>query len=238
LAALALLAAAPAAAETGRGELWLHHGVIDYYEIFRKDPQGRVFAVSTNGLSAGYSRCEPGKPCTASESEALALALCRAMPVDLPGECRVFADRTGVLWQGTVHELDHQAWLQRLYGPATIAEALAHNVRQAVGPGAAEGFRMSEAVRRRDDFRAAPAGFALAGDECRYALEELYRAAQTPNFFLADASGRFCGYATGYAQSAEDAAFVAAKAACEALAPPGSPCMVYAAERTLVAERP
>jgi hypothetical protein len=242
---LALLAAAltPAAAiepgkgEPGKGELWLHEGVIDYYEVFGKDPQGQVFAVSTNGLSAGYARCENGRNCTQADSEMTALAICRAMPVDLPGECHLFADKTGILWQGAVHELDHQAWLERLYVPATVEEALAHNVRHASGPGAAGGFQVSEAIRRRDDFAAAPAGFALASDECRYALAEQYTTAATPNFFLADATGRFCGYSTGYAQAQEAEAFAAAKSACEAISPAGAGCLVYAVERTLVAQR-
>lgn len=240
LGLLALLAAAltpAAAAEPGKGDLWLHEGVIDYYEIFQEDPQGQVFAVSTNGLSAGYAKCENGRACTRAESEQTALAICRAMPVDLPGQCHVFADKTGVLWQGTVHELDHQAWLERLYGPATMAEALAHNVRHATGPGATGRFTISEAIRARDDFAAAPAGFALESDECLYALEEQYSLAATPNFFLADTSGRFCGYSTGYAQAQEAEAFGAATAACQAIAPAGALCLVYAVERTLVAER-
>lgn len=236
---LALLAAlAPAAAaEPGKGEVWLHEGVIDYYEVFQKDPQGQVFAVSTNGLSAGYARCESGRSCTPAESEKTALAICRAMPVDLPGQCYVFADKTGVLWLGAVHELDHQAWLERLYGPATMEKALAHNVRHVSGPGAAGGFQVSEAIRQRDDFAAAPAGFALASDECLYALAEQYTTAATPNFFLADTTGRFCGFSTGYAHAQETEAFAVAKAACEAIAPAGASCLVYAVERTLVAQR-
>ncbi|HKY94469.1 MAG TPA: hypothetical protein VJL84_04145 [Kiloniellales bacterium] len=238
--ALALLLAAltpSAAAGPGTGDLWLHQGVLDYYEVFKEDPQAQFFAVSTNGLSAGYSHCAPGRPCSATESQAMALANCRAVPIDLPGQCHIFADKSGILWRGEVRELDHQAWLERLYGPATVEEALAHKVRHASGPGAAGDFRVSEAIRRRADFAAVPAGFALASDECLYALEEQYNPAETPNFFLADPTGRYCGYSTGYAQVQEAEAFAAAKAACEAIAPAGAACLVYAVERTLVAQR-
>jgi hypothetical protein len=236
--ALAVLAAPTAKADgPGHGELWLHHGVMDYYRQFQADPDALYFAVSTNGLAAGYARCEAGKACRAASSERAALASCRAAPIDLPGECFIFASRQGVVWQGEVHVLDHQAWLERLYGPATIEESLAHFARHAEGPGAAPvTFRVTDAIRRRADFAAAPAGFALSGDECRYALELLYREAAAPNFFLADESGRFCGYATGYAQAEEQQAFAAAKAACEAMTPAGGRCLVYAVERSLVAE--
>ena len=107
----------------------------------------------------------------------------------------------------------------------------------AVPGAAAGGFQVSETIRRRDDFAAAPAGFALVGDECLYALAEQYSTAATPNFFLADATGRFCGYSTGYTQAEEAEAFDAAKAACAAIAPAGAACLVYAVERTLVAQR-
>jgi hypothetical protein len=237
LALLSAALSAAMAAEPGKGELWLHEGVIDYYEIFQKDPQGQVFAVSTNGLSAGYAKCEIGRNCTRTESEHTALAICGAMPVDLPGKCSIFADKTGILWQGQVHELSHQAWLERLYGPASVGDALAKNVRSAVGRGGSGGFRVSETIRAQADFVAAPPGFALASDECSYALEEQYRLAATPNFFLSDPTGRFCGYSTGYAQAQEAEAFAAAKAACAAISPTGASCVVYAVERTLVAQR-
>jgi hypothetical protein len=210
---------------------------MDYYRQFQADPDALFFAVSTNGLAAGYARCETGKACRAASSEAAALASCRSAPVDLPGECHIFASREGIVWQGEVHVLDHQAWLEHLYGPDTIAESLAHYARHAEGPGAAPvTFRITDTIRRRADFAAAPAGFSLSGDECRYALDLLYREAATPNFFLADESGRFCGYATGYAQADEQAAFAAAKAACEAMTPGAAHCLVYAVERSLVAE--
>ena len=237
---IALLVAAQipaAAAEPGTGDLWLHEGVIDYYDVFRKDPQGQVFAVSTNGLSAGYAKCEDRESCTRAESEKIALAICDAMPIDLPGRCSVFADKTGILWRGHVHELSHQAWLERLYGPASVDDALAARVRSAVGPGGSGGFRVSETIRARADFLAAPPSFTLASDECGYALEEQYNVAATPNFFLSDPTGRFCGYSTGYAQSQEAEAFAAAKAACAAISPTRAPCVVYAVERTLVAQR-
>ena len=236
--ALAMLAApATQAGEPGRGELWLHQGVMDYYRQFQDDPDALFFAVSTNGLAAGYARCEAGKACRAAASEAAALASCNAAPIDLAGSCVLFATREGIVWQGAVHVLDHQAWLERLYGPATIEESLAHYVRHAEGPGAvAVTFRVTDAIRGRADFAAVPAGFALTGDECRYALDLLYREAATPNFFLADESGRFCGYATGYAQAQEQEAFAAAKAACEAMATAGDRCLVYAVERSLIAE--
>jgi hypothetical protein len=230
-ALLMLHSAAPRAQEIGSGDLWLHEGVMRYYRDFDRNPAAAFFAVSTNGFAAGYSYCPSVGDCQPLEGKLEALQSCRSVDPDLPGECFIFANDSRILWQGPVHVVTEEDFMARLYGPTTIEQALEPYTEHVEGPGkgAVPAFALSAEVWTRNDFRFPPAEFVLRGDECRYAFDSLYMTSRARNFFLADASGRYCGFATGYAQSEEAAAFRSAAAACAALAPDAGPCLVYAA---------
>lgn len=238
LTTLLLLAAGRAGAEEiGSGELWLHEDVMAYYETFQRKSGAHYFAVSTNGYDAGYSYCPADSMCRPLDGKRQALSSCARNKSDLPGACYIFANRNRILWEGPVHVLDHEAFLARLYGPASIEDALAAKVGVVEGPLSAPGggFRPREAVWRQDAFRFPAAGFALASDECLYAFE-LYTAAAVPNYFLADERGEACSYAVGFAQGADAEAFAETLAACEERAA-GQACLVFAVARETLAGR-
>lgn len=226
-----LLAGAPVAAaeEAGRGELWLHQAVWDYYEVFRQDQSAHFFAVSTNGLGAGYSRCKTFNGCSPLDGKREALLACSKSAPDVEGACYVFANKSKVLWQGEVHVLSEDEFMARFYGPASVDEALAERVEHVQGSGDARGAGQlpSKTVWQRDDFRFPPADLAPAADECRYAFEELYQTDPARNLFLLDGSGTYCAYSTGFGPAEEAAGFERALEACAELA--GGNCYVYAA---------
>lgn len=238
-ALLALHSTAPRAQEIGSGELWLHEGVMRHYRAFDRNPAAAFFAVSTNGFAAGYSSCPSAGDCQPLEGKREAIESCRAVDPDLPGECYIFADDSHILWQGQVHVVTEEEFMARLYGPTTIEQALDGYTQHVEGPAKSSypSFAPSAALWTRDDFRFPPAEFVLRGDECRYAFNSLYMTNRARNFFLADASGRYCGFATGYAQSEEAAAFQSAASACASLAPNAAPCLVYAAGGELLTGR-
>lgn len=218
------------AQETGKGELWLHESVWAYYQQFQRDQNGHYFAVSTNGVSAGYSYCPSFSNCQPLDGKRQALRGCSGNASDLPGACYIFANKSRILWQGEVHVLSDAEFLARLYGPDSIEAALAGYVAHVAGPveGTALVFAPSKAVWSRPDFRFAPAGLAPQGDECGYAWRDLYQENSARNFFLLDESGRYCAFSTGFTAARESEAFAEALAACEALIKPGA-CVVYAA---------
>lgn len=236
-ALLLLMAGRAEAEEIGSGELWLHEDVMAYYEAFQRKSGAHYFAVSTNGYDAGYSYCPANGMCRPLDGKRQALSSCAHNKSDLPGVCYIFANRNRILWNGPVHVLDHEAFLARLYGPASIEEALDERVGVVEGPLSASGgsFRPREPVWRQPAFRFPPTGFALTGDECLYAFE-LYQQAAVPNYFLADAGGRSCSYAVGFAQEADGRAFAEALTACEQRAA-GQPCFVFAVARDRLAGR-
>jgi len=224
------------AQETGSGELWLHEDVWALYEAFESNDNRHYFAVSTNGLDAGYSFCPSGAMCKPLGGKMEAIRACNSSPSDLPGQCYIFANRNRVVWQGEVHVLSADEFLAHVYGPASIEEALQDYAGHVIGPAGDQSlpFKPTKAVWQRPDFAFPPAGFALQGEECRYAFEAIYRQAMTRNFFLADPSGRYCGFATGFSQERELEAFLAALAACADLAA-AEGCVVYAASDALLA---
>ncbi len=234
------LPAAAAAQEIGEGELWLHESVWGYYQQFKQDQDGAFFAVSTNGVSAGYSYCPGGFDCWPLEGKREAVQACESDHSDLPGTCYVFASANRVLWKGQVHVLTDAEFNARLYGPGTIDEALEGYVEHLAGraEGVPAKLLPSRKVWQRKDFLFAPAALAPADDECRYAFEDLYMASAAPNLFLLDSDGRHCAYSTGFPAADEMQAFLGALAACQKLAgPAGRPCFVYAAGSELLPGR-
>jgi hypothetical protein len=241
LAALLLCVLVPSARaqETGKGELWMHQTAWDYYEQFRRDQGRAYFAVSTNGISAGYSYC-PGLRCLPLDGKNQAISACQRDDSGLPGTCYIFANSSRILWQGEVHVLSDDEFMARLYGPDSIQESLKGYVEHVAGlsEGSPSDLLPSAKVWKRADFRFAPADLAPAGDECRYAFDELYQANVGRNLFLLDAEGRHCAYSTGFPAAQEAEAFERALAACERLAgTAGKPCYVYAAGSELLAGR-
>lgn len=223
------------AQDIGSGELWLHEGVMRAYEAFDRNPAGAFFAVSTNGFAAGSSSCPSAGDCAPLDGKRQALQSCRSVDPDLPGECFIFASNSRILWDGPIHVVSEAEFMVRLYGPTTIEQALQLHTAHVEGPHEdAAAFAPSDALRAQAEFALPPAEFALLGDECRYAFQNLYMADGAPNFFLADATGRYCGFATGYTQSDESLAFRSAADACAALASNGRPCLVYAAGSELL----
>ncbi|HKY94467.1 MAG TPA: hypothetical protein VJL84_04135 [Kiloniellales bacterium] len=239
LAALLLLPSLALTQEIGEGELWVHEEVMEYYRKFDGDSSAAYFAVSTNGYDAGYSRCPSFSNCRPLDGKREAVQACNSGHSDLPGSCYIFANQNGIIWRGEVHVLSDAEFMARLYGPETIEEAVAEYVAAATGPveGTKQSFNASKQIWQREDFRFPPPDFALTGDECRYAFEHAYLSNAARNFFLADPSGRYCGYSTGYAQAAEATAFTAAKVACATRAPASAPCVVYAVDDTLLPGR-
>ena len=228
------------AQENGKGELWLHESVMEYYEEFKRDFGGHYFAVSTNGISAGYSYCKSFNACPPLDGKRQALSSCNSSGYDLPGTCYIFANRSKIVWQGQIHVLTHEQFMARLYGPGSVEESLAGFVEHVAGmaEGAPATLLPSRQVWQRSDFRFAPADLAFAGDECRYAFDELYQTNVARNLFLLDASGLHCAFSTGFAAADETAAFERALAACEELAgSKGGTCYVYAAGGELLAGR-
>jgi hypothetical protein len=239
LAALLLLPSLAPAQDTGEGELWVHEQVMEWYRQFDSDSDASYFAVSTNGYDAGYSYCPSSGDCSPLGGKREAIQACNKGHSDLPGTCYIFANESRILWRGEVHVLSHAEFMARLYGPETIEDAMAEYVGAVSGPieGAEQKFRASVAVWRGPNFNFPPADFALVGDECRYAFKNDYLPNGARNFFLADKTGRYCGYATGFAQAKEEEAFDAAASACKARAPLRLPCLVYAVDDELIAGR-
>lgn len=237
LAALAAWPSLGSAQEIGEGELWLHERVMAYYRKFEGDSSAAYFAVSTNGFDAGYSRCPSFSNCRPLDGKREAIRACNSTPSDLPGTCFIFANQNKILWRGTVHVLTEEEFLAHLYGPDTVGEAMADFVGHQRGP--AEGttidYRPSATLAKRQDFAIAPAGFALTGDECRYAFKNDYLPNGAPNFFVADPTGRYCGLSTGFAQADESAAILGALSLCAERAPDGAGCLVYAVGDRVIA---
>jgi hypothetical protein len=239
IAAILLLPSLALAQEIGEGELWLHEQVMEWYRQFDSDSDASFFAVSTNGYDAGYSYCPSFGDCYPLDGKREAIQACNSNRSDLPSTCYIFANENRILWRGEIHVLNDQEFMAHLYGPDTIKEAMAEFVGAAHGPveGSQQSFKASPAVWKSPDFNFPPAGFALVSDECRYAFKKDYLPNGARNFFLADKTGRYCAYATGFAQANEAAAFGAAAAACKARAPLRLPCLVYAVDDQLLSGR-
>lgn len=237
--AIALFAGSGAASaqEAGKGELWIHQAVWDYYEVFRQDQTAHFFAVSTSGLGAGYSRCKTFNGCSPLDGKREALLACSKSAPDVEGACYIFANKSKVVWQGEVHVLSEEDFMARFFGPSSVDEALAERVEHVQGSGGATGAAQppSKTVWQRKDFRFAPSDLAPAADECRYAFEELYQTAPARNLFLLDGTGTYCAFSTGFGPAEEAAGFERALEACAELA--GGGCYVYAAGDELLPGR-
>ena len=236
LAAFLLGPTLASAQEIGEGELWLHEHVMEWYRQFDRDSNAGFFAVNTNGYDAGYSYCPSFGDCYPLDGKREAIQACNSNRSVLPGTCYIFANENRILWRGEIHVLNDQEFMAHLYGPDTIEEAMAEYVGAVKGPieGSKQSFRASPALWQSPAFNFPPDDFLLVSDECRYAFEKDYLTNGARNFFLADKTGRYCAYATGYAQTAEDAAFQAAAAACQKRSPLKVPCLVYAVDGTLL----
>ena len=236
---LASLAGTAPAQEIGSGDLYLHEDVMEYYEQnFRRDPGRSYFAVSTNGYDVGYSYCPSPGDCMPLDGKIEAVRACNTHRSDLPGACYIFANESRILWQGEIHVLTAREFIEHHYGPATIEEAMADYVSRTKGPEReAEGpFAPPKSVWSQASFHFPPAGFAPQGDECLYAFDR-YLEEAVPNYFLADESGRYCSYASGFAAGAAAEAYASVAASCAKLSPGEAACYVYAVDRTVLAGR-
>ena len=111
----------------GTGSLFLHPSVLQGYEQFQNTYNPTYFAVSTNGLAYGYTYC-PDQACTTSDDKGAAIRSCISVQgqyeaelrkrgiKSLKGECRIFANASRVLWQGEVHHLSKEQYLEWLSG--------------------------------------------------------------------------------------------------------------------------
>lgn len=99
------LGCGPAGAqEIGKGELWIHQSVMDFYKEFQNRFGSSYFAVSTNGYSAGYSYC-PGMRCKQQQIKQIAIRGCAEAGGNQGGQCFIFGTPSRILWQGEVHVL-------------------------------------------------------------------------------------------------------------------------------------
>jgi len=97
-AALLLVAPPPASAETA--SLRLHPRVTAAFEQYRKRWNPMYFAISEDGLWAGYVTCDSSAwACRDSDGRKLAIKLCRELSQSR-SSCRIFARGKKVVWKG------------------------------------------------------------------------------------------------------------------------------------------
>ena len=103
----------------GSGPLVLSSKVGNYYQKFLDDPQRAAFAVAPSGRCAVFYHCpEVAGACAQNDTQFYTVRSCK----DRCGsDCKILADRSGVVWQGPVKGLPEEA--QRPQDKANIPAA-------------------------------------------------------------------------------------------------------------------
>lgn len=97
---LAALLAAACAPELpiGEGPIELSPAVQEGFTDFQRANEPLYFAISTDGETYGYITCTSPAPCNPADARGTALQLCEQAANGV--SCRIYADWTGVLWDG------------------------------------------------------------------------------------------------------------------------------------------
>ena len=82
--------------DVGKGEVMITPAVQARYQEFQELDGRAYFAISTDGKGFGYSFCSNYR--CARGGRALAISSCEIRSKGIP--CKIYADRSGVVWDG------------------------------------------------------------------------------------------------------------------------------------------